>query len=100
MFVVVFYINRFKRDCIEAFACLRSRGNLFITVFAMLISTGIPELSHPDDLEYLRQSLAMNKKSDEEAISYFSQVFDEAYKARRQTSVNFWFHNFRHYWIG
>lgn len=83
----------------EAFACLRSRGNLFITVFAMLISTGIPELNHPDDLEYLRQSLAMNS-NEKEAIAYFVQVFDEAYRARRQTSVNFWFHNFRHYWIG
>ena len=94
-----FFVDRFKRDCVEAFDCLRSRGNLFITVFAMLLSTGIPELNHPDDLEYLRQSLAMNSNR-EEAIKHFDQVFDEAYKARRQTSVNFWFHNLRHYWIG
>lgn len=36
---------------------LRQHGNLIISLFAMMISTGLPELSSEKDLNYLRETL-------------------------------------------
>ena len=85
--------------CIEAFKTLRSKGNLFITVFAMLLSTGIPELENPADLDYLRDSLAM-LKDESSAIKHFEASFSKAYQNRSSTTMNWMFHNLNHYWIG
>lgn len=77
--------------CIDAFKTLRSKGNLFITVFALLLSSGIPELESPSDLNYIRDSLAMTK-DENTAISLFNEAFEEA-NNDRTTTVNWWFHN-------
>ena len=79
--------------CLEAYTCLRRLGNLFITVFAMLLSSGIPELNHPNDIDYLRESLALLKKDEDEAKEHFSNIFDESYKKRTSATVNFVIHN-------
>jgi len=91
--------ERFKDMCIEAFKALRCKGNLFITVFAMLLSTGIPELEHPTDLDYLRDSLAM-VKDEADAIKHFEASFKEAHQNKTSTTMNWMFHNLNHYWIG
>lgn len=85
--------------CIDAFKTLRSKGNLFITVFAMLLSTGIPELEQPNDLDYLRDSLAM-LKDEADAVRHFESSYREAHANRSLTTVNWMFHNLNHYWIG
>lgn len=36
---------------------LRKHGNLILSLFAMMISTGLPELSSEKDLQYLRETL-------------------------------------------
>jgi phosphatidylinositol-4,5-bisphosphate 3-kinase len=36
---------------------LRRHGSLIISLFAMIISTGLPELSSEKDLNYLRDTL-------------------------------------------
>ena len=41
-----------------------------MTLFAMMMYTGIPELQKPEDLDFLRNSLAM-MKTDEEAEQHF-----------------------------
>ena len=78
---------------------LRRHGNLFVTLFAMMMYTGIPELQKPDDLEYLRTSLALTK-TDEEAKRHFDEIFTQAYTGRKATSINWWMHQLGHYWIG
>jgi len=88
--------SRFKDMCIEAFTCLRRRGNLLITVFAMLLSSGIPELEHPNDIDYIRDSLAM-LKDEQEAKEHFSSTFDVSYSKRGTTSANFMIHNIIHH---
>jgi len=90
--------DKFRKACIDAFVALRSKGNLFITVFAMLLSSGIPELEHPSDLDYIRDTLAM-EKDEPEAIKLFDASFEEAYK-NRSTTFNWMIHNISHYWIG
>lgn len=36
---------------------LRRHGTLILSLFAMMISTGLPELSSDKDLNYLRETL-------------------------------------------
>ena len=83
--------------CIDAFKTLRSRGNLFITIFAMLLSTGIPELEHPNDIDYLRDSLALTK-DEPEAVKHFEKSYIEAYANRASTTLNWSLHNVVHNW--
>lgn len=47
----------FQKYCEQAFLILRQHGSLIISLFAMMISTGLPELSSEKDLNYLRDTL-------------------------------------------
>lgn len=47
----------FKQLCEKAFLLLRSHGCLILSLFSMMISTGLPELSSEKDLDYLRETL-------------------------------------------
>lgn len=47
----------FKQLCETAFLLLRSHGCLILSLFSMMISTGLPELSSEKDLNYLRETL-------------------------------------------
>ena len=80
--------------CIDAFKTLRNRGNLFITVFALLLSSGIPELESPSDLNYIRDSLAMTK-DENTATSLFNKAFEEASKSL-STVLNWAIHSVIH----
>ncbi|XP_057663838.1 phosphatidylinositol 4,5-bisphosphate 3-kinase catalytic subunit beta isoform [Diorhabda carinulata] len=82
----------FQECCEKAFMVLRKHGNLFISLFAMMISTGLPELSSEKDLNYLRDTLVL-KMSDDEALKHFRSKFDEALSNSWKTSVNWATHN-------
>lgn len=49
--------QRFQSYCEQAFLILRQHGGLILSLFAMMISTGLPELSSEKDLNYLRDTL-------------------------------------------
>ncbi|CAH1990801.1 unnamed protein product [Acanthoscelides obtectus] len=82
----------FQGYCEKAFMILRKHGNLIISLFAMMISTGLPELSSEKDLNYLRETLVMNKTEDE-ALAHFRAKFDEALSNSWKTSLNWASHN-------
>jgi len=42
---------------LQAFLILRKHGCLILSLFSMMISTGLPELSSEKDLNYLRETL-------------------------------------------
>ena len=69
-----------------------------MTLFSMMLHTGIPELQKPEDLDYLRNSLALTK-TDAEAERQFDDMFKIAIEKRRFASFNFFVHNLKHYWI-
>lgn len=71
---------------------LRKKGPLVISLFAMMLSTGIPELSSEKDLDYLRETLVLDM-SEQEALKHFRSKFDEALKNSWKTSVNWIAHN-------
>ncbi|KAI4460968.1 phosphatidylinositol kinase [Holotrichia oblita] len=47
----------FQEYCEKAFLILRKHGSLILSLFAMMISTGLPELSSEKDLNYLKETL-------------------------------------------
>lgn len=42
---------------LQAFLILRKYGSFIISLFAMMISTGLPELQSEKDLNYLKETL-------------------------------------------
>lgn len=103
----------FQSFCEQAFLILRRHGSFIITLFAMMISTGLPELSCEKDLNYLRETLVslpfrvkihnltdtftlkVLDLSEQAALCHFRERFEEAKNNSFSTSVNWWFHNMR-----
>ncbi|XP_065339767.1 phosphatidylinositol 4,5-bisphosphate 3-kinase catalytic subunit beta isoform [Cloeon dipterum] len=83
----------FRSLCEKAFIMLRRHGCLILSLFAMMISTGLPELSSEKDLSYLQETLAL-QKTEEEALEHFRSKFDEALSNSWKTSLNWASHNF------
>ncbi|NWZ58479.1 PK3CB kinase, partial [Spizaetus tyrannus] len=46
--------GRFRQCCEEAYLILRKHGNLFITLFALMLTAGLPELTSVKDIQYLK----------------------------------------------
>uniref|UniRef100_A0A182N1I0 phosphatidylinositol 3-kinase n=1 Tax=Anopheles dirus TaxID=7168 RepID=A0A182N1I0_9DIPT len=83
----------FQTLCEEAFLILRQHGCLILSLFSMMISTGLPELSSEKDLNYLRETLVLDK-TEEEARIHFKHKFSEALANSWKTSLNWASHNF------
>uniref|UniRef100_T1ISF0 phosphatidylinositol 3-kinase n=1 Tax=Strigamia maritima TaxID=126957 RepID=T1ISF0_STRMM len=79
--------NRFQQYCEQAFQILRRKGSFILSLFAMMLSTGIPELTSVKDLDYLRETLVLDL-SEQEALKHFRSKFDEALRNSWKTSVN------------
>ncbi|XP_068173009.1 phosphatidylinositol 4,5-bisphosphate 3-kinase catalytic subunit beta isoform isoform X2 [Antennarius striatus] len=84
--------DSFRQYCEDAYLILRKNGNLFITLFALMLTAGLPELTSVKDIQYLKDSLALGK-TDEEALKQFRQKFDEALRESWTTKVNWMAHN-------
>ncbi|XP_015119435.1 phosphatidylinositol 4,5-bisphosphate 3-kinase catalytic subunit delta isoform [Diachasma alloeum] len=82
----------FQNYCEKAFLILRRHGGLILSLFAMMISTGLPELSSEKDLNYLRDTLVL-EMSETEAQKHFRNKFDEALCNSWKTSLNWASHN-------
>ncbi|MEE6500700.1 hypothetical protein FKM82_003893 [Ascaphus truei] len=51
--------GRFRQCCEDAYLILRRNGNLIITLFALMLTAGLPELSSVRDIQYVKvRSLA------------------------------------------
>lgn len=84
--------TRFQNYCEQAFQILRRKGSFIISLFAMMLSTGIPELSCEKDLGYLRDTLVLDL-SEAEALKHFRSKFEEALQNSWKTSLNWLAHN-------
>ena len=52
--------RRFQDYCVKAYLIVRRNASLFINLFAMMLSTGIPELKSTEDIYYLRDALCLD----------------------------------------
>jgi len=87
--------EQFRELCLKAYLSLRKHANLLITLFTMMLYTGIPELQSIEDIEYLRTSLQV-EKSESDAITYFNEKFDKAADGNWLTKIDWIFHNLAH----
>jgi len=69
--------KRFMNICCQAYNILRKHACMFINLFAMMLSTGIPELKSAKDIQYLRKAFGIDK-TDEEAAAYFTELINMA----------------------
>ena len=84
--------SHFRKLCEQCFLLLRKRGALLINLFAMMLSTGIPELRSLDDINYVRDALVLGS-TDDEALLSFRKKFDDALKNSWSVSWNWYIHN-------
>lgn len=84
----------FRELCGEAYVSLRRHSNLLITLFTMMLRTGIPELRSLEDISYMKTSLQVGA-SEEKARKFFQAQFFEAYSGAWATKVDWFFHNIK-----
>ncbi|KAH0790611.1 Phosphatidylinositol 3- and 4-kinase family protein [Histomonas meleagridis] len=81
----------FEENCDRALNVLRKNANLFITLFLLMLGTGIPELQKPSDIDYMKNMLMLDK-TDEEADAEFHKKIAQSLASTR-TKFNNWCHN-------
>ena len=55
-----------------AYLILRKDGSLLVSLLAMMLSTGMPELQAEADLEYMRTQLQLDQSSEEQVLKFLS----------------------------
>jgi phosphatidylinositol-4,5-bisphosphate 3-kinase len=63
--------------CCDAYNVLRNHASMFINLFAMMLSTGIPELQNVGDISYLRDAFALDL-TEEKAREKFKTLIYES----------------------
>ena len=84
--------KRFAAMCGKAYLALRQKAGIILNLLAMMLSTGIPQLRTINDLNYVRDALALNS-TEEEARSHFDKQMYEALDKTWSTSMNWFFHS-------
>lgn len=82
--------KKFSDLCGRAYNVLRSKGDLFINLFKLMLSTGIPELQSADDIVYMRNRLLLGH-TEQEAYEHFSEEILSALRNKR-LQLNNWIH--------
>lgn len=82
---------RFVELCLKGYNSLRRHTYLFIRLFQMMLSAGLPQFTDERELGYLYKSLSMGL-SEQGAAEKFSKLIDESRKTTT-TLVNNFFHN-------
>lgn len=85
--------ERFRKYCEDAFMILRKKGSFIIALFAMMLSSGIPEVSSVSDLDYLRETLVLDL-TDDQAKEHFQKKITYALDKSWQVAFNWGIHNF------
>ncbi|XP_043240544.1 phosphatidylinositol 4,5-bisphosphate 3-kinase catalytic subunit alpha isoform-like [Amphibalanus amphitrite] len=85
----------FQELCGKAYLALRKHSHLFITLFTMMLSTGITELQCAEDVNYLRKTLQV-ESDEKDALQYFQNQFNEAYGGAWTTKLDWFFHSVKH----
>jgi phosphatidylinositol-4,5-bisphosphate 3-kinase catalytic subunit alpha/beta/delta len=74
--------NEFESLACDAYKTLRRHANLLITMFSLMVSSGMPELMTDDDITWLRDKLMLDSAEDA-AADHFKTQIEAAYKNTR-----------------
>lgn len=92
------YINLLLYDfsshqdtCTQAYLSLRSHSRLLVTLFSLMLLTGIPELSAAEDIRYLQEAL-QEEQNEVEATEHFLQQISVCEQKGWTVQANWWFH--------
>lgn len=85
------FYAQFVEMCTTAYNLLRSSAALFMNLFAMMMSSGMPELQTVEDLFYLKDTLDLDLTT-QQAGEKFSDMLESSSKAL-STRVNWVIHN-------
>ncbi|CAH8436872.1 unnamed protein product [Schistosoma curassoni] len=86
------YFQEFTDLCGKAYLLLRKHSNLILTLLAMMLPSGLPELTSVCDLEHVRKTLAVEIDNEQEALAYFHHKFNEAYSGAWTTKIDWFSH--------
>jgi len=78
--------NRFLENCALAHSILRENGDLFITLFSLMLSSGMPELEKKQDIMIVAETLS---------ASNFLDILNQT-GSQISTRFNFIVHNLYH----
>lgn len=67
--------KQFVGICCDAYNVLRRHGGLFVLFFAMMLSTGMPQLSCAEDVRYLHRALRLETDSADSAKFFTSLIY-------------------------
>ena len=85
--------KKFRDLCETAYLILRNNGGLLISLLAMMLSTGMPELQAEADLEYMRTQLLLDQSiTEEKAKEFFHNEFNSSLKKGYTVTINWWTH--------
>jgi phosphatidylinositol 3-kinase len=84
----------FVETSCSAYNVLRRHSHLFINLFAMMLSTGIPELTCEDDILYLRNAFCV-ERNDIQAAKRFTKLIHQSLKTTT-TQLNNMIHILAH----
>ena len=82
--------EEFVGHCCQAYGIMRNNAHMLITLFSLMLSTGIPELQKAEDIEWLRTSLLVDKparEADDMSDEYFTNLIYTSL-ATRTTQFN------------
>ncbi|XP_070824548.1 phosphatidylinositol 4,5-bisphosphate 3-kinase catalytic subunit gamma isoform [Chaetodon trifascialis] len=85
------YFQRFRDTCTQAYLSLRSHSRLLVTLFSLMLLTGIPELSAAEDMRYLREAL-QEEQVEAEAKEHFLQQISVCEQQGWTVQANWWIH--------
>jgi len=77
---------KFVEICCKAYNILRKNANVFINLFAMMLSTGIPELTSVDDISYLREAFSLDVTDDKAREKFKNLIYESL--ATKTTQFN------------
>ncbi|KAH3763554.1 phosphatidylinositol-4,5-diphosphate 3-kinase [Pelomyxa schiedti] len=69
--------NRFATICERAYNVIRHNAELFITLFSLMLATGLPELNGVEDIMWLHDHFLL-QKTDVEAAEFFRGAITES----------------------
>jgi len=84
--------------CCKSFNIIRASGNLLLTLFSLMTSSGIPGVNK-GAVDYVQQRLLLDL-SNAEAAARFSQLIHESMDGKLFTQFNFLVHNIAQLWSG
>ncbi|WKX92902.1 hypothetical protein Q1695_010713 [Nippostrongylus brasiliensis] len=91
-------VTKFKKLCCDAYMMLWEERDLFLSLFTVMQSMELPELSTEADLDQLKSTLKVefHNSMTTEARNFFAEVFDEAFNGSWATKTNWFFHAVKH----